>query len=148
MQTIKLRNKTLQVPIIQGGMGVGVSLGNLAGHVAKCGGMGVISTAHTGYRCDDFWQNFLEDNLTEIKNEIHKAKEIAGGNGMVGINVMVALRYYDQMVKAAIEGGADAIISGAGIPLELPAIVGDADIAIAPIVFCKKPRLANHDKSI
>ena len=49
MQTIKLRNKTLQVPIIQGGMGVGVSLGNLAGHVAKCGGMGVISTAHTGY---------------------------------------------------------------------------------------------------
>ena len=50
MQTIKLRNKTLQVPIIQGGMGVGVSLGNLAGHVAKCGGMGVISTAHTGYR--------------------------------------------------------------------------------------------------
>ena len=105
MQTIKLRNKTLQVPIIQGGMGVGVSLGNLAGHVAKCGGMGVISTAHTGYRCDDFWQNFLEDNLTEIKNEIHKAKEIAGGNGMVGINVMVALRYYDQMVKAAIEGG-------------------------------------------
>ena len=46
MQTIKLRNKTLQVPIIQGGMGVGVSLGNLAGHVAKCGGMGVISTAH------------------------------------------------------------------------------------------------------
>ena len=74
MQTIKLRNKTLQVPIIQGGMGVGVSLGNLAGHVAKCGGMGVISTAHTGYRCDDFWQNFLEDNLTEIKNEIHKAK--------------------------------------------------------------------------
>ena len=138
MQTIKLRNKTLQVPIIQGGMGVGVSLGNLAGHVAKCGGMGVISTAHTGYRCDDFWQNFLEDNLTEIKNEIHKAKEIAGGNGMVGINVMVALRYYDQMVKAAIEGGADAIISGAGIPLELPAIVGDADIAIAPIVSSGK----------
>ena len=138
MQTIKLRNKPLQVPIIQGGMGVGVSLGNLAGHVAKCGGMGVISTAHTGYRCDDFWQNFLEDNLTEIKNEIHKAKEIAGGNGMVGINVMVALRYYDQMVKAAIEGGADAIISGAGIPLELPAIVGDADIAIAPIVSSGK----------
>ena len=54
MQTIKLRNKTLQVPIIQGGMGVGVSLGNLAGHVAKCGGMGVISTAHTGYLAELF----------------------------------------------------------------------------------------------
>lgn len=138
MQTIKLRNKTLQVPIIQGGMGVGVSLGNLAGHVAKCGGMGVISTAHTGYRCDDFWKNFLEDNLSELKNEIHKAKEIAGGNGMVGVNVMVALRYYDEMVKAAIEGGADVIISGAGIPLSLPAIVGDADIALAPVVSSGK----------
>lgn len=136
--TIKLRNKTLQIPIIQGGMGVGVSLGNLAGHVAKCGGMGMISTAHTGYRCDDFWQNFLEDNLIELKNEIHKAKEIAGGNGMVGINVMVALRHYDKMVKAAIEGGADAIISGAGIPMELPAIVGNADVAIAPVVSSGK----------
>ncbi len=138
MQTIQLRNKTLEIPVIQGGMGVGVSLGNLAGHVAQCGGMGVISTAHTGYRCDDFWQNFLEDNLKELKNEIGKAKEIAGGRGMVGINVMVALRYYDKMVQAAIEGGADAIISGAGIPMELPAIVGDADIAIAPIVSSGK----------
>ncbi len=138
MQTIKLKNKTIQVPIIQGGMGVGISLGNLAGHVAQCGGLGVISTAHTGYRLDDFWDNFLEDNLTELKNEIRKAKDIAQGKGMVGINVMVALRHYDKMVRAAIEGGADAIISGAGLPMELPGIVGDADIAIAPIVSSGK----------
>lgn len=138
MQTIKLKNKTIQVPIIQGGMGVGISLGNLAGHVAQCGGLGVISSAHTGYRLDDFWDNALPDNLMQLKNEIHKAKDIAKGNGMVGVNIMVALRHYDKMVKAAIEGGADAIISGAGIPLELPGFVGDADIAIAPIVSSGK----------
>ena len=138
MQTITIRNKNLQVPIIQGGMGVGISLGNLAGHVAQCGGMGVISTAHSGYRCDSFWQNFLEDNLSELRSEIGKAKKIAGDNGMIGVNVMVALHHYDEMVKAAIEGGADAIISGAGIPMELPAIVGDSDIAIAPIVSSGK----------
>ena len=81
MQTIQIRNKTLQVPIIQGGMGVGVSLGNLAGHVAKCGGMGVISTAHTGYRREDFWQNFLEDNLAEIKNEDRKSTRLNSSHG-------------------------------------------------------------------
>ncbi len=138
MQIIQLRNKQIQIPLIQGGMGVGVSLGNLAGHVAKCGGLGMISAAHTGYRCDDFWQNFLEDNLAEIKSEIHKAKEIAGGNGMVGVNVMVALHHYEALVQAAVDGGADAIISGAGIPMELPGLVGDADIALAPIVSSGK----------
>ena len=67
MQTIQIRNKTLQVPIIQGGMGVGVSLGNLAGHVAKCGGMGVISTAHTGYRREDFWQKLKMKSIKPKK---------------------------------------------------------------------------------
>ena len=55
--SVQIKDKTLTVPIIQGGMGVGISLGNLAGHVAACGGMGVLSSAHAGYRADDFWSD-------------------------------------------------------------------------------------------
>ena len=67
MQTIKLRNKTLQVPIIQGGMGVGVSLGNLAGHVAKCGGMGVISTAHTDAGLDPEGRDKILQCISDLR---------------------------------------------------------------------------------
>lgn len=138
---IKIKDKTLSIPLIQGGMGVGISLGNLAGHVAKCGGMGIISTAHPGYRHPDFYTNTLATNLQELDVEIKKAKDIADGKGLVGVNVMVAINDYEEMVNQAIKSGADVIISGAGLPLTLPKYTKGTDVAIAPIV--SSGRVAN-----
>ncbi len=132
--SMKLGNKELEIPIIQGGMGIGVSLGNLAGHVASYGGMGTISTANPGFLEDDFWTNSKEANKRALKREILKAKEISGGKGLIAINAMVATKDYSQAVNTAIEAGADAIISGAGLPLELPALAANSDILLAPIV--------------
>lgn len=129
-----IRNRELSLPIIQGGMGVGISLSGLAGAVAACGGMGVISAAHPGYREPDFRRNMLEANLRSLTREIARAKEIASGAGLVGVNIMVAAKHYEEFVRTTIDAGADAIISGAGLPTELPAIAGDADILLAPIV--------------
>lgn len=124
----------LTYPIIQGGMGVGISMGGLAGAVAKEGGMGVISTANIGFREPDFWENTEEANRRALKAEIAKAREISGGKGMIAINAMVATTGFADMVKTACECGIDAVISGAGLPLELPALVDGADVLIAPIV--------------
>lgn len=128
----------LEIPLIQGGMGVGISMGNLAGHVAKEGGMGVISTASIGFREPDFWENPLEAGRRALAAEISKAKEISDGKGMVAINAMVATTHYEEMVKAACDAGIDAIICGAGLPLSLPELVGDRDVLIAPVVSSGK----------
>ena len=129
---------TLEIPLIQGGMGVGISLSRLAGAVTKEGGMGVISAAHPGYRKPDFWQNSKACNVEAIIEEVQKAKALSNGRGLCGVNVMVASRDYETYVKASLEAGADAIISGAGLPLHLPEIVKDADIMLAPIVSSGK----------
>ena len=131
---LTLAGRALTVPILQGGMGVGVSLGGLAGAVAACGGMGCISTADTGYREPDFEKEPVSANRRALAAEIAKAKKIAGGAGIVAINAMVATQNYADAVKTAVEAGVDAIVSGAGLPLELPGLVGKADVALAPIV--------------
>lgn len=131
---MKLGNKILEVPILQGGMGVGVSLSGLAGNVAKCGAMGVISSVNAGYREDDFMTNTMEANLRALRNEIKRAKEIAGGNGLVAVNIMTAVTYYEETCKCAVEAGADAIISGAGLPMSLPEFTKGTDTLCAPIV--------------
>ena len=131
---LTLAGKPLAVPILQGGMGVGVSLGGLAGAVAACGGMGCISTADAGYREPDFARDPAAANLRALKKEIEKAKEIVGGAGLVAINAMVATQNYADAVRTAVEAGVDAIVSGAGLPLELPGLVKRADVALAPIV--------------
>ena len=128
----------LDVPIIQGGMGVGVSLSNLAGNVMKCGGMGTISAAHPGYKEPDFYTNSKEANCRAIHEEAKKAREIAQGKGMLAINIMVASKDYASYVKASIEAKYDAIISGAGLAISLPEYVGNTDILLAPIVSSGK----------
>lgn len=115
-------------------MGVGVSLGGLAGAVAACGGMGCISTADTGFREPDFLKKPFDANLRALKKEIRRAKELAHGAGMIAVNAMVATRQYAQAVQAAAEAGADAIISGAGLSLDLPGLISRSDVALAPIV--------------
>lgn len=135
---MRLKNKELPIPVIQGGMGVGVSLSNLAGAVAKCGGMGVVSAVNCGYAEPDFDQNPVEANVRALKREIRKAKEIAGGNGLVAVNIMSAVTNYDVYCASAVEAGADAIISGAGLPLSLPEHTKGTDTLCAPIVSSAK----------
>ncbi|MDY6226896.1 MAG: nitronate monooxygenase family protein [Clostridium sp.] len=134
---LKIRDLVAKIPIIQGGMGVGVSLSNLAGNVAKHGAIGVISAAHPGYLEEDFETNTLSANIRGLTKHIKKAKEISS-NGIIGVNVMVAMNNYIEHVKTAIEAGADLIISGAGLPLNLPDITKGSSIKIAPIVSSSK----------
>ncbi len=126
-----------KVPVIQGGMGVGISLSSLAGAVASEGGIGVISTAQIGYREPDFDTDPLGANLRAIGSEIQKARGIAKG-GILGVNIMVATRKYEEYVKAAVAAGIDLIISGAGLPMDLPKLVGAARTKLAPIVSSVK----------
>lgn len=134
---LKIGNLIAKLPIIQGGMGVGVSLSNLAGNVAKYGAIGVISAAHPGYLEKDFENNTLQSNLRALKKHIIKAKEISN-NGIIGVNIMVAMKNYKELVEATIEGGADLIISGAGLPLKLPEYTKNSEIKILPIVSSSK----------
>ena len=134
MNGIRLGDKTSKYPIIQGGMGVGVSMHNLAGNVSKEGGIGIISTADIGYQEEDFNKNPMEANLRAIRKEIKLAREIAGEDKILGANIMVALKNYAEIVKECVKQKIDLIISGAGIPKDLPQYVKGTKTKIAPIV--------------
>lgn len=137
MNALKIGEKTAKVPLIQGGMGVGISLGNLAGSVAAEGGVGIISTAQIGFREPDFDRHPSQANVRAIQKEMEKARSISPA-GIIGYNIMVALKDYKQHVKAAVLAGADIIISGAGLPTELPGLVKGSGTKIAPIVSTEK----------
>lgn len=137
MKPLKMGNIEAKVPVIQGGMGIGISLGGLAGAVALEGGIGIISAAQIGYREPDFNTDTKAANLRAIKKEYEKARNIAP-EGVIGFNLMVAMRHYEDYVRAAVEAGADLIVSGAGLPTDLPGIVGDAQVKLAPIVSTEK----------
>lgn len=91
---VTIGDKTLPLPILQGGMGVGVSLDGLAGTVAACGGMGTISTAMCGFAEPDFETNPFEANLRALARQVRRAKEMANGAGLVAVNAMVATTQY------------------------------------------------------
>lgn len=110
-------------PIVQGGMGVGISLSKLAGSVAKEGGIGLISTAQIGFREEDFNKSPLEANLRAIVKELKKAREVSRGYGVIGFNIMVATKGYEKYVITASAHGADIIVSGAGLAMDLPQLI-------------------------
>ena len=125
--SLKIGNLNAEVPIIQGGMGIGVSSSKLAAAVANSGGIGIISAAQLGYNEPDFEKNPLESNLRSLKKHIALAKSKApNGNN------------YEEHIKAALDAGVDLIISGAGLPTMLPKIVKGHDVKIAPIVSSLK----------
>ncbi|MDD3337425.1 MAG: nitronate monooxygenase family protein [Lachnospiraceae bacterium] len=136
-EPLHIGNKIAAVPLIQGGMGVGISLGGLAGAVAKEGGVGIISSAQIGFKNPLFDKNVLQANLEGMEQEYNKARAIAP-EGVIGFNIMVALQHYDDYVKKAVELGADIIISGAGLPIELPQYAKESDTCLAPIVSTEK----------
>lgn len=137
VKELRIGDLCAKIPVVQGGMGVGVSLSGLAGAVAAAGGVGVISTAQIGFRDPEFKENPIETNLRVIGEEIAKARKIANG-GILGVNIMVATRRYEDYVKAAVAAGIDLIISGAGLPMTLPALVEGTSTRIAPIISSVK----------
>lgn len=133
MNGIQIGNKTSKYPIIQGGMGVGVSLHRLAGTVAKEGGIGIISTADIGFQESDFEVSPDKANIRALKKEIAMAREISP-EGIIGVNIMCACNQYDDIVEESVKNNIDLIISGAGLPLKLPYFVKGTNTKIAPIV--------------
>ncbi|MCM8711773.1 nitronate monooxygenase family protein [Clostridium sp. SYSU_GA19001] len=134
---LKIGELVAAVPIIQGGMGVGVSLSGLASAVANEGGVGVISSAQIGFNEPDFENNSHEANIRAMRKEIRKARELSP-KGIIAVNIMVAMNNYKEMVQVAVEEKIDLIISGAGLPTELPNLVKGSNTKIAPIVSSAK----------
>ena len=133
MNELKIGNLSIPIPVIQGGMGVGISLSGLAAAVANEGGVGVISSAGLGILYRNFSENYLEASIHGLKEEIRKAKEKTFG--VVGVNVMVAMTNFADMVRTAISEKIDIIIAGAGLPLDLPSFLkNDSNTKLIPIV--------------
>ena len=147
LKTWRLAGREL-LPVVQGGMGVGVSAGGLAGAVAALGGMGTVSSVDLRRLHPDLWASTADlekepdareridaANLTALDREIQRAKGIAQGQGAVAVNVMKALSAYEMYVRQALESGADAVVVGAGLPLDLPDIARDHPrTALIPIL--------------
>lgn len=130
---LKIGSLVSQLPIIQGGMGVRVSLSRLASAVAEEGGIGVIAAAMIGINEPDIAVDSMMANVRALKREIQKAKELT--KGILGVNIMVALTNFSDMVKTSIEEGIDVIFSGAGLPLDLPGYLKDGcKTKLVPII--------------
>jgi nitronate monooxygenase len=133
MKSLRIGNLAIAVPVIQGGMGVGISLSGLAAAVANEGGVGVISSAGLGLLYRDFPGSFLEASIFGLKEEIRKAREKT--RGIIGVNVMVAMTNFADMIKTAISEKVDIIIAGAGLPLDLPSFLKKGSVTkLVPIV--------------
>jgi len=115
---LKIGDLVAKLPIIQGGMGVGISMSGLASAVANAGGIGVISSVALGMLGHTSKKSYREKNKIELRKEIRKAKKMS--NGIIGLNIMVAISDFDEMVKIALEETIDILFLGAGLPLKLP----------------------------
>lgn len=133
MRELKIGGLSIAVPVVQGGMGVGVSLSGLATAVANEGGVGVISSAGLGLMYRNLASDFLEASILGLKEEIHKAREKT--KGVIGVNVMVAMTNFADMIRTSISEKVDIIIAGAGLPLDLPSFLNkDSVTKLIPIV--------------
>lgn len=147
LKPLRLRGKSV-LPVVQGGMGVGVSAGGLAGAVAALGGVGTISsvdlrrhhpdlmaqTAHLTGEVDTR-QRIDESNLEALRREIARARAISQGRGLIAVNVMRAVNSYEASVRQALACGIDAVVVGAGLPLDLPELAREyPDAALIPIL--------------
>jgi NAD(P)H-dependent flavin oxidoreductase YrpB (nitropropane dioxygenase family) len=133
MQALSIGGLTARIPIVQGGMGVGISLSGLASAVANEGGIGVISAAGLGLLYKHFSSNYTEAGNLGLIEELRKAREKA--RGIIGVNIMVALSDFVELVKTSIAEKVDIIFCGAGLPLDLPSYLKkDSITQLVPIV--------------
>lgn len=133
LKELKIGDLVAKLPIIQGGMGVRISLSNLASAVANSGGIGIIATAGIGILEPDKANNWVAANLRALKAEIIKARNKT--KGILGVNIMAAMTNFADMVETAIEEKIDIIFSGAGLPLNLPKYLKPGSITkLVPIV--------------
>jgi nitronate monooxygenase len=139
---LQIRGRWL-LPVVQGGMGVGISAHRLAGSVAREGAVGTIASIDLRHHHADLMERCRENpshetlthaNLTALAREIEGARKLSGGNGMIAVNVMKAVNDHAGYVRTACEQGADAIVMGAGLPLDLPDMTQGVDIALIPIL--------------
>jgi len=131
---LKIGSHIAKTPIVQGGMGVGISLSSLASAVANCGGIGVIAANGIGLLEKDYYKDGLTAGLRAFRKEIRKARELS--DGIIGVNIMVALKDFHQMLDVAIQEKVDVVFMGAGLPIkEIPVQrLRENNISIAPIV--------------
>lgn len=134
---LKIGNIIIPFPIVLGAMGVGVTRSGLASAVTNAGGLGVLSGVNLGYNEKDFYSNRLSANLRALRREIQTAKEKCN-YGPIGVNFMVAMNNYKEHVLEAVSAGIDFIVSGAGLPTELPAFVKGSSTKLIPIVSSAK----------
>lgn len=133
MKSFFIGKYEIKIPIVQGGMGVGVSLNGLAAAVANEGGVGVISAAGLGLLYPSYKGDYLARCVYGLKEEIRKAREKTCG--VIGINIMVALSNFAEMVRTSIDEKADIIFAGAGLPLDLPSYLSEGSkTQLVPIV--------------
>ena len=132
MKSLVIGDLTARIPIVQGGMGVGISLSGLAAAVANAGGIGVIAAAGIGLLEPDGFTDFLGANIRALRREIRTAK--AHTKGLLGVNIMVALSNFADLVRTAIEEKIDIIFAGAGLPVNLPEYLNGSATKIVPIV--------------
>ena len=133
MKILNIGNLTIPIPIIQGGMGIGVSLAGLASAVANMGGVGVISTVGIGLTDSKKSSNSPRNNIEVLRANIRKAKEQT--KGVLGVNIMTVLTNFSDMVKTSIEEKIDIIFAGAGLPLDLPSYLSKGvQTKLVPIV--------------
>lgn len=137
MDPVKIGKGLLRVPIVQGGMGVGISRWRLAGSVAREGGMGTLAAQGLGQVTDLVPTTHRRKDphgIDAVKAEIAAARKESEGQGIVAINVMMAITHYDALVQASVDAGVDVIVTGAGLPMDLPDKVRGSDAALVPIV--------------
>ncbi|PLX12689.1 MAG: nitronate monooxygenase [Marinilabiliales bacterium] len=123
MNPLQIGNLKVNLPVIQGGMGVAISLSGLASAVANAGGIGVISAVAIGMTEPDYMKNYREANKRALRKEIRKARSLT--DGVLGVNLMVAVTDYEDLLTVALEEKIDVIILGAGLPLKMPQYVID-----------------------
>ena len=145
MKSFFIGKYEIKLPIVQGGMGVGVSLNGLAAAVANEGGVGVISAAGLGLLYPEYKGTYLEKCIFGLREEIRKAREKT--RGVIGVNIMVALSNFADMVRTAVEERVDVIFAGAGLPLDLPSyLTPDTKTQLVPIVSSSRAAKLICDK--
>jgi nitronate monooxygenase len=144
LPVLQIGQHTVPYPIIQGGMGIRISGARLAAAVANAGGIGIISAVGLALQSSHFdpsepnpkrrHQQFLDASRLALRDELNTARALSP-KGVIGVNIMVAVREYESLVSTAVEHGANLIVAGAGLPLQLPAYTRDhPEVALVPIV--------------